>query len=68
MAGGQNPGAQNASRSIWMPLTPLCWRQWRRRAPAADDLAAANVKPRLRMTVLYYLAAKHNYLVTGTQQ
>lgn len=37
-----------------------------KKAPAADDLAAANVKPRLRMTVLYYLAAKHNYLVTGT--
>lgn len=31
-----------------------------------DNLAVANVKPRLRMTVLYYLAARNNYLVVGT--
>jgi len=30
------------------------------------NLAKANIKPRLRMTALYYLAAKHNYLVVGT--
>lgn len=30
------------------------------------DMAVANIKPRLRMAVLYYLAAKHNYLVVGT--
>jgi NAD+ synthase len=29
-------------------------------------LAAANVKPRLRMTALYYLAQTHNYLVLGS--
>ncbi|MGE5403735.1 MAG: NAD+ synthase [Candidatus Saccharibacteria bacterium] len=29
-------------------------------------LAAANIKPRLRMITLYYLAQKHNYLVLGT--
>ena len=29
-------------------------------------LAIANIKPRLRMTVLYYFANKHNYLVVGT--
>ena len=30
------------------------------------SLALANVKPRLRMTTLYYYAAKNNYLVVGT--
>jgi len=29
-------------------------------------LAKANIKPRLRMTTLYYYAARHNYLVAGT--
>ena len=33
---------------------------------AADNLVAANIKPRLRMAALYYLAAKNNYLVVGT--
>ena len=31
-----------------------------------DTLAAANVKPRLRMTALYYYASKRNSLVVGT--
>ncbi|NPV53311.1 MAG: NAD(+) synthase [Firmicutes bacterium] len=30
------------------------------------DLAAANIKPRLRMITLYYFASKLNYLVLGT--
>ncbi|MFW6034679.1 MAG: NAD(+) synthase [Halothermotrichaceae bacterium] len=30
------------------------------------NLAVANIKPRLRMTTLYYYAAKYNYLVVGT--
>jgi NAD+ synthase len=35
--------------------------------PSTDHhLAAANVRPRLRMTVLYYLAQAHNYLVLGS--
>lgn len=29
-------------------------------------LASANIKPRLRMTALYYLAQSHNYLVLGS--
>ncbi len=33
---------------------------------AADDLPLANIKPRLRMMALYYLAARHNLLVAGT--
>jgi NAD+ synthase len=36
------------------------------RLPSAGRMAAANVKPRLRMTTLYYLAAARNYLVAGT--
>jgi len=32
----------------------------------APQLAKANIKPRLRMTALYYYAAKYNYLVAGT--
>lgn len=32
----------------------------------ADKLAAANIKPRLRMTTLYYYAQAKNYLVVGT--
>jgi NAD+ synthase len=34
--------------------------------PKADNLARANLKPRLRMTTLYYFANKLNYLVVGT--
>ncbi|MBI4295176.1 MAG: NAD(+) synthase [Chloroflexi bacterium] len=34
--------------------------------PARERLAQANVKPRLRMTALYYLANRFNYLVVGT--
>lgn len=30
------------------------------------DLSAANIKPRLRMTTLYYFASQLNYLVIGT--
>jgi NAD+ synthase len=33
---------------------------------ANDKLAQANVKPRLRMITLYYLATQLNYLVVGT--
>lgn len=32
----------------------------------AKNLAVANIKPRLRMMTLYYLAARNNYLVIGT--
>jgi len=35
-------------------------------SPSDHPLAAANVKPRLRMTVLYYLAQSRNYLVLGS--
>mgnify|MGYP001560603307 CR=1 FL=1 len=38
----------------------------RRILPKAGSLAVANLKPRLRMLVLYYFANKLNYLVCGT--
>jgi NAD+ synthase len=34
--------------------------------PPGDRVAVANLKPRLRMTVLYYFANSRNYLVAGT--
>ena len=34
--------------------------------PKGNSLAKANLKPRLRMSVLYYFANKLNYLVCGT--
>lgn len=34
--------------------------------PSDDRLPPANVKPRLRMIALYYLAQSHNYLVLGS--
>ena len=34
--------------------------------PSDDRLPSANVKPRLRMMALYYLAQSHNYLVLGS--
>ncbi|KPK97931.1 MAG: NAD synthetase [Omnitrophica WOR_2 bacterium SM23_72] len=37
-----------------------------RMLPAANSLVRANLKPRLRMLVLYYFANKLNYLVCGT--
>jgi len=37
-----------------------------RALPKADRMARANIRPRLRMTTLYYFAKKLNYLVCGT--
>jgi NAD+ synthase len=34
--------------------------------PGGGDMCRANLKPRLRMTALYYYANKWNYLVAGT--
>ncbi len=34
--------------------------------PTRERLAHANLKPRLRMTALYYVASARNYLVAGT--
>jgi NAD+ synthase len=35
--------------------------------PTDNIMAKANIKPRLRMTVLYYYAAINNYLVVGSE-
>ncbi len=34
--------------------------------PSGNRVAVGNLKPRLRMTTLYYFANSHNYLVVGT--
>jgi len=34
--------------------------------PGENDLAVANIKPRLRMITLYFFAARNRYLVAGT--
>jgi NAD+ synthase len=34
--------------------------------PSGPDIARVNIKPRLRMTVLYYLAQSRGFLVAGT--
>lgn len=39
---------------------------FRKILPGANKLALVNLKPRLRMAVLYYFANKLNYLVCGT--
>ncbi len=36
------------------------------RLPPGNDLARANIKPRLRMITLYHIAQSRNYLVVGT--
>jgi hypothetical protein len=36
------------------------------RLPPAGELCRANLKPRLRMTALYYYANKLNYMLAGT--
>ena len=46
-------------------LSKIC-RDLMQVLPKAGKLAAANLKPRLRMLVLYYFANKLNYLVCGT--
>lgn len=53
-------------------VSPRRWTEGANGAEAApekrrEQLATANLKPRLRMSTLYYLANKHNYLVVGTE-
>ena len=42
------------------------YRNFMKVLPAAGSLARGNLKPRLRMSTLYYFANKLNYLVCGT--
>jgi len=46
-------------------LSKIC-RDLSQVLPKANKLAVANLKPRLRMLMLYYFANKLNYLVCGT--
>ena len=56
------PAAQAALERLPASMTPVAW--------ADDDLRArvplANLKPRLRMMSLYFVANRLNYLVAGT--
>jgi NAD+ synthase len=54
-----------AIRTVTVELGPV-YDAFLRVLPPANSLAAANIKPRLRMVVLYYLAAANRYLVAGT--
>ena len=47
-------------------LSTLKEREYGRDAKEEIDIAVANLKPRLRMSYLYYFANKLNYLVVGT--
>jgi NAD+ synthase len=51
--------------TITIDLTPL-YDNLRTTLPPADKHITANLKPRFRMTVLYYVAGLRNYLVAGT--
>jgi NAD+ synthase len=52
-------------RTKQMDLTPL-YDNLTKILPKAEGLPVHNLKPRLRMLVLYYFANKFNYLVCGT--
>ncbi len=52
-------------RTVTVDLGPV-YDAFLKVLPPAGELAAANIKPRLRMVVLYYLAAANHYLVAGT--
>jgi NAD+ synthase len=63
--------ARMAAEALDLPLTTvdLCAAYDALLASLPEStirLASANVKPRLRMTALYYLAQANNYLVAGT--
>ena len=51
--------------SITVDLTPF-YDNLLTVLPPADTHIAANLKPRLRMTILYYFAGLRNFLVAGT--
>jgi NAD+ synthase len=51
--------------TMTIDLTPL-YDNLLTSLPPGDKHIAANLKPRLRMTVLYYIAGLRNYLVAGT--
>ncbi len=52
--------------TITVDLTPIYDALLGALPPAGESLAPANIKPRLRMITLYYLAQVHRYLVLGS--
>jgi NAD+ synthase len=52
--------------TITLDLTPVYDALVAILPPTGSRLARANLKPRLRMTTLYYVANDRNYLVAGT--
>jgi len=51
--------------TITLDLAQIC-REYLAVLPEGTDLARANLKPRLRMIALYFVANTRNYLVAGT--
>ncbi|MDD5654981.1 MAG: NAD+ synthase [Candidatus Omnitrophica bacterium] len=52
-------------RAVFLDLEDI-YRVYSKVLPKAQRMACANLKARLRMTVIYYFANKFNYLVCGT--
>lgn len=57
--------AQFGVQTEYVDLTPI-FDSLLEVLPPGDKVAVGNLKPRLRMTVLYYYANSRNYLVAGT--
>jgi NAD+ synthase len=53
-------------QTLTVDLTPAYEALLTALPPDGTELSRANLKPRLRMTALYYLANSRNYLVAGT--
>ena len=53
-------------RTVTVPLEPAYDALLSTLPPGTSALARANIKPRLRMSILYALAQTHGYLVAGT--
>ena len=49
----------------WVDITPIV-AEFERLLPPGDRISRANIRPRVRMTILYYLANSRNLLVAGT--
>ena len=56
--------AQFGIETEYVDLTPV-FDSLLEALPPGDRVAVGNLKPRLRMTVLYYFANSRNYLVVG---
>jgi len=49
----------------WVEITPIVG-EFERALPPADKVSRGNLRPRIRMTILYYFANSRNMLVAGT--